>query len=195
MNIRDPELSGFDSLDFYNRWGRWPEKGEALTAVPWEHRADLAKIRRAPVGCLYGYVATWHTAALDREIQIAPCAFSAWLERDVDCAVLLDHDSEQLIGRKSDGALFLAEDRRGLYFEYRLPDSSRGDRIKRAFELNRVLGVSFRPIVRQKDFSAGIETYRRLDLAEISILTSDRSGASPGAWARFNAGHKGAVYL
>jgi HK97 family phage prohead protease len=103
-----------------------PMKGskEQRTSFVTELRADSQGDEMA----LVGYAASYNTLSQDlggfREM-IAPGAFTRSITSGADCHCLLNHDPNQVLGRRKSGTLTISEDERGLKFRCQLnPKSS-----------------------------------------------------------------------
>lgn len=100
---------------------------------------------------LTGYAATFYREAdpgteyqlWDNTYErILPGAFDRAVAED-DVRALVNHDSSQIVGRKSAGTLRLSTDSRGLKYEIDLPDTTAGRDIAESVKRGDITGSSF----------------------------------------------------
>ena len=170
--------------DYRQRHGRWPPKNWDPTEVPHEKRLCLLETRKRAPGKLYGYATRWKTPCVDdRNRCVWPGAFANFLQTESDCSLIVSHDwTRGVLARRSEGGLFLAEDRLGLYFEAKLPDSDLGNHVRAMADARPSFGMSFDYAIRESEFRDGVSELLRVDLKEISLLP-DQEGAIAGARA------------
>lgn len=106
----------------------------------------------------------------DFEEVIAPTAFDRVLDGDGDVLALYDHETGQLLGRRSAGTLRLAKDERGLRFELDVPNTQLGNDIIELVRTKALQGCSFGFIVRDEAWEGQRRTLKDVDLREISIV-------------------------
>jgi uncharacterized protein len=103
--------------------------------------------------------------------SISPGAFSDSLQRN-DIVGLLDHDPSKLLGRTKSGSLILKEDTKGLAFSLSLPDTSTGRDVLALAERGDLGGCSVGFFVQAERWEANHRTLDKVDLREISIVSS-----------------------
>lgn len=108
---------------------------------------------------IYGYAAVFDSPSEDLggfvEV-IKPGAFTRALREAQDVRCLFNHDPNKVLGRSASKTLTLTEDRKGLYFECRMPETKDAADVLALIERQDVSGCSFR-------------------------FSVNRSGATPGA--------------
>jgi HK97 family phage major capsid protein/HK97 family phage prohead protease len=130
-----------------------------------------------------GYAAVFNQLSEDlggfRE-RIIPGAFSRCLGSDPDVRCLFNHDSNIILGRTKSGTLELREDRTGLFFDCRLPDTQAGRDIRESVSRGDIDQCSFGFVVQgqtwhdEKDTDGKTRTIRELtdvDLFDVSPVT------------------------
>lgn len=159
-----------------------------------EHRASEDGAPR-----IAGYAAVFNSQAdiggYFRE-QIAPGAFARSIQSD-DVRALWNHDSNYVLGRKSNRSLTLREDEKGLYFEVVPPETTWAADLVTSIKRGDVSQMSFGFVVRKQQWDeTGKITVRTLldvELLEVSPVTfpvyDDTSAAvrSLENWRRENA--------
>ena len=136
----------------------------------------VIRAEETPAGRMVSGLAApyWETITVDglRE-RIAPGSFSAVLGGERDVLALLDHDSLALLGRVSAGTLRLVDRVDGLGFELLLPDTTLGRDVFEQVGRGDLGGVSigFKVTGSRSDTSAGLRTWRMIDLYELSLIT------------------------
>lgn len=128
---------------------------------------------RAEGSTLTGYAAVFHERAdLGYATEeIAPGAFSQSLSNN-DILALLDHDPSKLLGRTKSGSLTLTEDTRGLAFTLALPDTTIGRDVAALAARQDLGGASIGFLVEMQQWEKNHRTLQRVDLREISIISS-----------------------
>jgi HK97 family phage prohead protease len=105
-----------------------------------------AKEGSSSIGTLVGYAAVFDQRSQDLggfvEI-IKPGAFKQSLERGDDIRALWQHNSDDVLGRRSNETLRIKEDSKGLLVEIDLPDTQVGRDVKALVERGDVDGQSF----------------------------------------------------
>lgn len=129
-----------------------------------------------------GYAARFNTKSVVmwgfREV-IKPGAFAQSLGRGDDVRVLVNHDSANVIGRRSAGTLkVLEEDGKGLRFEVEPPDTQAGRDIVTSIRRKDVTGMSFgfRTVkanwtIDANEGNIDIRELLQVDLIEVSPVT------------------------
>lgn len=109
-----------------------------------ERRASTIEVR-AKGRRLEGYAALFGTEARVGSFveTIASGAFSAALAGGADVLALVDHDPTRVLARTRSGTLRLAEDARGLAFDFDVPDTSAGRDVLALAERGDLGGMSF----------------------------------------------------
>lgn len=138
-----------------------------------EHRAGE---NGAPT-MIAGYAAVFNSpvdiGGFFRE-QVAPGAFKASIGND-DIRALWNHDSNYVLGRKSNGSLTLREDDKGLLFEVRPPETSWARDLMTSIERGDVSQMSFGFRVKKQEWDETEETALRtlleVELLEVSPVT------------------------
>ncbi|MDP1583930.1 MAG: HK97 family phage prohead protease [Bradyrhizobium sp.] len=125
---------------------------------------------------LEGYAAVFLQDTLIRDFTevILPGAFTDTLREGRDVLALADHEAKAVLARTRSGTLRLAEDARGLHFDFDVPNTSFGRDILELAERGDVGGASFGFTV-QKDgerWQGSRRELRSLNLHEISIVSS-----------------------
>lgn len=110
--------------------------------------------------------------------QIAPTAFTRDLERGADVRALINHDSNFVLGRTTNGTLRLSSDARGLRVEIEPPDTSYGRDLKTLVERGDVSQMSFAFLVRdggdswsRAEDGTRLRTLTDCELIEVSVVT------------------------
>lgn len=106
--------------------------------------------------------------------MVMPGAFTETL-KTADVRALFDHDSGRLLGRKSNGTLRLAEDKRGLAVEIDLPDTSDGRDIAELVKRGDLDGMSFSFFVTHDEWDETqdppLRQIHAVELHEVSVVT------------------------
>jgi uncharacterized protein len=109
------------------------------------------------IGTLDGYAAVfnqwtklWEGRSVVMEEQIAPAAFRDSLARNDDVRALFNHDSANLLGRRSAGTLELTEDSKGLRVAIHLPDTQVGRDTLASVKRGDLTGMSFGFYIRKQ---------------------------------------------
>ena len=110
----------------------------ALAAPPELRAADGVKVAR-------GYAALFNTRTQIGDWFIEELAEGAFSEtlKSADVRALVNHDTGRVIGRSTAGTLRLNEDKRGLFVEIDLPDTSDGRDLAVQLERGDISGMSF----------------------------------------------------
>lgn len=107
--------------------------------------------------------------------RVIPGAFAASLASARDVLALVDHNSGKVLARTRNGTLRLAEGPEGLAYELELPETPTADEVRGLAAAGSLGGVSigFRvaPGGERRDV-AGVRELLKLDLIEVSIITS-----------------------
>src|SRR5262245_50500854 len=107
--------------------------------------------------------------------------FSESLARRDEVEALLDHDVALLLGSNEDGRLDVWEDRLGLRFSLRLPNTRTGELALAAFRADKVTGASLGWLTQDMDCRpegrGKLCRVRRAELFEISILRAPKRPA------------------
>lgn len=109
-----------------------------------ETRADGGKTLTGYAATFYrdGDPGTEYKLWGDTYERIMPGAFDRAVAED-DVRALVNHDSSQIVGRKSAGTLRLSTDSRGLKYEIDLPDTTVGRDIAESVKRGDITGSSF----------------------------------------------------
>lgn len=128
---------------------------------------------RAEGSTLTGYAAVFHERADLGYIseEVAPGAFTESLKRN-DVLALMDHDPSRLLGRTSSGSLALTEDAKGLAFTLALPDTTVGRDVAALAARQDLGGASIGFLIEVEQWEKNHRTLTRVDLREISIISS-----------------------
>lgn len=126
-----------------------------------------------------GYAAVFNSEATIGDYfveSIAPGAFSAALRGNGDVVALFNHDSNQVLGRKSAGTLRLSEDAKGLAVEIDPPDTTIGRDIAESIRRGDIGSMSFGFRVTDERWTEEPDALPRrqilgLELIEVSIVT------------------------
>jgi hypothetical protein len=140
--------------------------------------ADALEIRASALASqgqgrtVSGYCAVFNDPVpiCDFEEVIAPTAFDRVLDGDGDVLALYDHETGQLLGRRSAGTLRLAKDDRGLRFELDLPETQLGRDVAELVRRRDLAGCSFGFVCRSEAWQGQRRTLKDVDLREISIV-------------------------
>ncbi|WLA36176.1 HK97 family phage prohead protease [Bradyrhizobium elkanii] len=140
-----------------------------------ERRASSVELR-ASGRRLAGYAALYSvdTRINDFTEVIMPGAFADTLTQGRDILALADHDSRALLARTKSGTLRLAEDTRGLAFDFDLPNTTIGRDLLELAERGDLGGMSFGFTIPDKG-ERWIDDRRELrsvTLHEISVVQS-----------------------
>jgi HK97 family phage prohead protease len=103
-------------------------------------------LRAVSPGKLAGYAAVFNSQSQDLGgfvERILPGAFKRSLTKPDNIRALLEHDPQRLLGRVGARTLSLQEDKKGLYFELSLPDTSYGRDLGVLVERGDISGCSF----------------------------------------------------
>lgn len=103
-------------------------------------------LRAVSPGKLAGYAAVFHSPSQDLGgfvERILPGAFKRSLTKPDNIRALLEHDPQRLLGRVGSRTLSLQEDKKGLYFELSLPDTSYARDLGALVERGDISGCSF----------------------------------------------------
>jgi HK97 family phage prohead protease len=176
-------------LEMYRRHahvvGRRETRG--LTAAP-----AVAPTNSGLAGRIGGYAAVYNSRS-EKLVDanggfyetIAPGAFGRSLAQD-DVRALWQHNTDQVLGRKSAGTLRLSEDARGVAFELDLPNTTAG---KDAAELVRrrdVTGMSFGFMVSKERWSTGKDAKgNSVDMR--TVTEGELLEISPVSWPAYKA--------
>ncbi len=143
---------------------------------------------RAEARTLHGYALVYGAEArIARGVEtIAPGAVAATLAAGTDVLALVDHDAAKVIGRTRTGTLELRDDGRGLAFTIQLPDTSHARDVLALAERGDLGGMSFgfRVPPGGDEWRGDRRTLRRIDLHEISVVTSHPAYAATTVEAR-----------
>ena len=152
---------------------------EALAAADDQHPGALWNIA--------GYSARWDErftpSSTGRAERVLRGAFTDAI-RGRRVQLRIDHGGpSSTVASMADGTLRLAQDSRGLWFSARLPRTAEGRRLLAAIRQGEIKSVS--PGWTGKHVTGYPEQlYTRIDLTEISLLTSTRRPAWPSCWVR-----------
>lgn len=114
-------------------------------------------------------------------------AFKKSIESGADIRGLVDHNTQLVIGRRSNGTLTLAEDSKGLLVEIKLPDVSYANDLIQLVRDNYISGMSFGFSVPDGGDEWGppvagdtlrTRTIKAADLAEVSVVSFPAYGAT-----------------
>jgi len=103
-------------------------------------------LRAVSPGKLAGYAAVFNSQSQDLGgfvERILPGAFKRSLTKPDNIRALLEHDPQRLLGRVGARTLTLQEDKKGLYFELSLPDTSYARDLGVLVERGDISGCSF----------------------------------------------------
>ena len=103
-------------------------------------------LRAVSPGKLAGYAAVFNSQSQDLGgfvERILPGAFKQSLTKPDNIRALLEHDPQRLLGRVGARTLTLQEDKKGLYFELSLPDTSYARDLSVLVERRDISGCSF----------------------------------------------------
>jgi|WetSurSiteA1Bulk_404760.scaffolds.fasta_scaffold97325_1 HK97 family phage prohead protease len=173
--------------------GYHPGKTWDPKANPHENRDSLLQARKhfreAPLSGVdvAGYVTVWGAAPHDRKVELEPGCFAEFLKSGADVPLVLDHDMSKILAHKSDGTIFLAEDKTGLYFEARISRNEIGYKVLETLITDKTMACSFNPLVRESELIEGVQLYRRCDLADISLVSPGTAPAIGAARAFYVA--------
>lgn len=119
---------------------------------------------------------------LTREL-IGPNAVTSLLAGDRDVRFLVDHDSSLVLANRAAFSLRLSKAPNGLRIEADLPQTDAGERVARIVEQGGATGFSFDVLrtsdVRTDTMTGIVQYVVRLDLSEISLMTSPNVPAYP----------------
>lgn len=110
--------------------------------------------------------------------RITSTAFTTTVKGGQDVRALVDHSSEKLLGRTSNGTLRMVETPGGLAVEIDIPDTTYGRDVRELVRRRDIRGLSFGFRVReggQRFTKEGGQTIRDLtdvDLREVSVVSS-----------------------
>ena len=111
---------------------------------PIEIRSDVRS--DGSIGTIRGYAAVYNSWSEQlgyfRE-RISPGAFTEVLKTAPDVRLLVDHDSSKILARTSSGTLRLGEDKRGLWYEGDVADTTSGRDILESVRRSDVDSSSF----------------------------------------------------
>jgi HK97 family phage prohead protease len=138
-----------------------------------ERRSAALEVR-AKGRRLEGYAAVFDTEARIGSFveKIQRGAFAASLAGDV--IALADHDPARVLARTRSGTLRLAEDTKGLSFDFAVPDTSHGRDLLILAERGDIGGASIGFIIPDGGdvWDGDKRTLTKIDLKEISIVSS-----------------------
>lgn len=141
---------------------------------------------------LAGYAAVFdqETRIADFREVIRPGAFAGSLGANPDILCLWDHDPHRVLARTRNGSLRLSEDARGLRFELDVPSTSIGADVLVMAESGLLGGCSFGFSVPPggERWTGGLRELRRVNLVEISVVSSFPGYAGTEVAARSQAG-------
>lgn len=134
---------------------------------------------KAQIGGKAGFVETIAPGAFKRSL-------TADLLRPMDVLALVDHDATRVLARTKSGTLRLAEDTRGLAFDFDVPDTSYGRDILALAERGDLGGMSFGFSVPEggDDWRGKRRELRQVDLREISVVSSHAAYPETTVYAR-----------
>jgi HK97 family phage prohead protease len=162
--------------EFRARTGREPRKNWDPFEIPHYRRANLFKTRSRQPDTMYGYALIWDSPLSDRrDVYEAGCCAN-FLEAGVDFGICLDHDWRRILTRKSEGAVFCAEDCEGLYFEVKLGTNPHCEHLRHLAERGAIFGVSTHNLPEENVWTGEYHLIRETKIIEISILPN-----APGA--------------
>lgn len=108
------------------------------------------------------------------EEMIAPGAFASSIQSD-DVRALFNHDSNYVLGRRSNGSLSLREDEKGLLFEVTPPETSWARDLLLSIERGDISQMSFGFIAKRQEWDESGEIAKRtlleVELVEVSPVT------------------------
>lgn len=116
-----------------------------MTTQAFEIRSG-GELRAVSPGKLAGYAAVFNSQSQDLGgfvERILPSAFKRSLTKPDNIRALLEHDPQRLLGRVGARTLTLQEDKKGLYFELSLPDTSYARDLGALVERGDISGCSF----------------------------------------------------
>lgn len=115
------------------------------------------------------------TRVAGRRERVMPGAFAASLASGRDTLALVDHSAGKVLARTRNGTLKLEERAEGLAYAIDLPDTPTAEEVRGLAAAGSLGGVSigFRVAPGGEHVTAdGVRELRKLDLVEISIVTS-----------------------
>lgn len=115
------------------------------------------------------------TRVAGRRERVMLGAFAASLASGRDTLALVDHNAGKVLARTRNGTLKLEERAEGLAYEIELPDTPTAEEVRGLAAAESLGGVSigFRVAPGGEHVTAdGVRELRKLDLVEISIVTS-----------------------
>jgi uncharacterized protein len=146
-----------------------------------EDRCYVGEIRATEEGKLVGYAAVYNSRSHDLNgfvEVIAPGAFSRTLQENPDVLALVEHDTNRVLARTTNGTLRIVPDERGLKVEIEPANTSYGRDIVELVRRGDVAGMSFRfrpyPGGAQMDLTQNppLRTLRSVELKEVSVVVS-----------------------
>ena len=137
-------------------------------------RSDVHTTGRVAERRLEGYAATFGAEARIANFveTIAPGAFGASLDEHPDILALVDHDPGRVLARTRSGNLELMEDRHGLKFNLRLPDTTAGRDVYALARSGDLGGMSFAFSVEREKWDGEKRTLEQVKLHEISVVSA-----------------------
>lgn len=140
-----------------------------------ELRTDVAKRSVSGYGIVYNSLSADLGGFKER---ILPGAASAAFAAGSDVRLLVDHNTEKMLGRTASGSLKLSDDATGVGFNCTVPDTSYGNDLLALLARGDVTKCSFGFIVPDggdkfvSDGNAVVREISQLNLFEVSILTA-----------------------
>jgi hypothetical protein len=104
--------------------------------------------------------------------SIKPGTFKRALKEKQDVRGLVNHDSNQVIGRTAAGTLSLKEDQQGLYFDCEPPDTQTGRDVRTLIQRGDISGCSFAFSVTKEvvtEEKKGTQTIRRREIQDVDL--------------------------
>ena len=112
--------------------------------------------------------------------QIAPGAFTETIKAD-SVVALVNHNSNLVLGRNTAGTLAFSEDRKGLYFELSIPETTVAKDLVISIQRGDIDSCSFAFSVIEEswDNKQNIRTLEKVKLYDVSIVTVPRPTETP----------------
>jgi HK97 family phage prohead protease len=139
-----------------------------------EFRVFNTELRVAPDAkpIIEGYAALYNVQTDLGYFQerIAPGAFARAISEKDDVRCLLNHDSNALLGRTTNGTLTLSQDSTGLKMRCELPDTSVGKDVHTLITRGDITGMSFGFMVLDEDVSYTADGRCLRTIKDVSLL-------------------------